>query len=174
METTTPETGQTPGEADEMEARDIEQADEPTPGEEQAGESDDADDDEEVWDRERSQRKIRKINAENKRLRERTKQAEEKAGTADELDTRNKALTRENLQLKVALELGLPMKLAERLQGDSREELVADAEQLIELVGPSMPKRSHASNAFGESRSNKTVPKRPQSLDEIAESFMKY
>lgn len=42
----------------------------------------------------------------------------------------------ENLQLRVALELGIPEKLASRLQGSTREELIEDAASLLDLVAP--------------------------------------
>ncbi len=40
----------------------------------------------------------------------------------------------ENLRLKVAVETGLPMELAERLRGEDEEALRADAQQLLTLL----------------------------------------
>ena len=40
----------------------------------------------------------------------------------------------ENLRLKVAVETGLPMELAERLRGEDEEALRADAQQLLALL----------------------------------------
>jgi len=42
----------------------------------------------------------------------------------------------ENLQLRVALELGIPEKLATRLRGSTREELIEDAGELLDTVSP--------------------------------------
>lgn len=45
-------------------------------------------------------------------------------------------LRTENLQLRVALELGIPEKLASRLQGSTREELLEDAADLLDIIAP--------------------------------------
>lgn len=47
-----------------------------------------------------------------------------------ELRGTNKALSLENRQLRVAIEKKLPMKLAERLRGDSLEDMRKDADEL--------------------------------------------
>jgi hypothetical protein len=96
-------------------------------------------DPEPAWDPERAKEKIRKINSENKALRERATKAEEKAASVDDLQQQTSALGSENLRLKVGYELGLPLNLVNRLQGSTREELVADAEALVELVSPAKP-----------------------------------
>lgn len=88
------------------------------------------------WDPERAKAKIRKINLENKQLRERATQAEAKAATADDIQAQNATLGVENLRLKVGYELGLPISLATRLQGATREEMIADAETLVDLIAP--------------------------------------
>lgn len=92
-----------------------------------------------AWDPERAKEKIRKVNSENKALRERATQAEEQAATVPDLQQRSQTLESENLRLKVGYELGLPFNLAVRLQGSTREEMVADAESLVELVSPTKP-----------------------------------
>lgn len=134
---------------------------------------DDVEDEADEWDRERSQRKIRKINSENRRLRERAKQAEEKAETADGLDRKYKALELEHLRLDVAYDLGLPKNLAARLQGSTREELISDAEALMELIGPAAPRRQSPPNRFGEGHSDKAPAEKPKSLDDLAAEFMR-
>jgi hypothetical protein len=48
---------------------------------------------------------------------------------------RHKGLEAENLKLRVALELGLPMPLVNRLQGDTEDDIRADAAELTELMG---------------------------------------
>lgn len=91
---------------------------------------------EEAWDPERARRKIGKINSENKALRERATKAEEKAASVDDLSQENGSLKASVLQLEVGYELGLPLAIAKRLQGATREEMLADAEALVELVSP--------------------------------------
>lgn len=51
-------------------------------------------------------------------------------------DPERDRLTVENLQLRVALELGIPEKLATRLRGSTREELIEDAGELLDTVSP--------------------------------------
>lgn len=98
--------------------------------ESQEGDRDDA------WDPERAKRKIGKVNSENKALRERATQAEKKAASVDELTQENGGLKATVLQLEVGYELGLPLAIAKRLQGSTKEEMLADAEALVELVAP--------------------------------------
>lgn len=56
-------------------------------------------------------------------------------GKAAQLDDQVKTLTGENLRLRVALEKKIPAELIDRLKGNSKEELEADAEELLKLVG---------------------------------------
>lgn len=51
-------------------------------------------------------------------------------------DPETDKLRAENLQLRVALELGIPEKLASRLRGSTREELIEDAADLLDTVAP--------------------------------------
>lgn len=94
------------------------------------------DDRDQAWDPERARRKISKVNSENKALRERATKAEEKAASVDDLTKENGGLKATVLQLEVGYELGLPLAIAKRLQGSTREEMLADAEALVELVAP--------------------------------------
>lgn len=89
-----------------------------------------------AWDPERAKRKITKVNSENKALRERATKAEQKAASVDDLTRQNGDLSVANLRLEVGYELGLPLTIAKRLQGTTREEMLADAEALVELVAP--------------------------------------
>jgi chromosome segregation ATPase len=45
-------------------------------------------------------------------------------------------LERENARLKVAIDKGVPKELVSRLVGSNEEELAADADQLLALLGP--------------------------------------
>lgn len=91
----------------------------------------------EAWDPERARKKITKVNSENKALRDRATKAEQKAASVDDLAKENGGLKASVLQLEVGYELGLPLAIAKRLQGTTREEMLADAETLVELVAPS-------------------------------------
>ncbi|HUH52602.1 MAG TPA: hypothetical protein VLZ31_00965 [Microbacteriaceae bacterium] len=64
------------------------------------------------YDPERARNLIDKLRKENNDLR--------KQKDAPKSDPEKEALARENLQLKVAMELGIPEKLATRLQGATR------------------------------------------------------
>lgn len=95
---------------------------------------------EQAWDPERAMEKIRKINSENKALRERASKAEEQARSLPELQQQVASLESQTMRLQVGYELGLPINLATRLQGSTRDELVADAEALVSLVSsPTKP-----------------------------------
>lgn len=98
---------------------------------------------EESFDATRALEKIRKANAEAKSLRDRAKAAEEaknaaedKVKAAQEAAARIPELESRLLRAEVALELGIPASLAKRLVGGTREELLADAEELMATVAP--------------------------------------
>lgn len=124
--------------ATETEPEVVEETAEDAPSEQESHEPQEgADDDKgEAWDPERAKRKISKVNSENKSLRERASKAEEKAKGADELQQQNTTLGSENLRLRVGYKLGLPLEIAMRLQGSTEDEMLADAEALVELVAP--------------------------------------
>lgn len=110
-------------------------------------------DEDEVLDVERAKAKIRKANSENQGLRARMKELEEKANKFDELENANKseqqrateareaaekraiAAEQRALRLEIAAEKGLSPAQAKRLVGSSREELEADADELLETFG---------------------------------------
>jgi hypothetical protein len=81
--------------------------------------------------------KIRKLNSEAANLRKRVKDAEGKAAGTDEKETRIKALEAENLRIRIGARHGLPDTLIDRLKGDTEDEILADAEKLLELVSSS-------------------------------------
>ena len=101
------------------------------------------------WDRERAMRKIRKSNQEAKSQRERAKAAEEKAKRAGDFEKRALDAEARLLRLEVGADVGLPVSLASRLQGSTKEELLADAEELMELVAPSKPSGKPKPNLKG-------------------------
>lgn len=95
-----------------------------------------------AWSPERAKAKISKINGENAALRKRVAEAP-KADDVAAKDRRIGDLETSNLRLDVGYELGLPKDLAVRLQGGTREEMVADAEKLVELVAPKQQPNTH-------------------------------
>ncbi|MBF4549677.1 hypothetical protein [Pseudoclavibacter sp. VKM Ac-2888] len=88
----------------------------------------------EAADLSKVQEKIRKLNSEAATLRKRAKEAEAKAKDSEGSSEKVTALEAENLRLQVALDTGLPANLAKRLVGDTKEALLEDAEQLLELT----------------------------------------
>lgn len=69
----------------------------------------------------------------------------------DTLKTQSETSTAENMRLRVALEKKLPAELIDRLQGSTKDELEADAEELLKLVKP-------ASGFDGGARGDGTAP----------------
>lgn len=104
----------------------------------------------EAFDAERAQAKIKKANQEAASLRARLKELEPLAKKAQDLEDANKSdlekltaraeqaerdraqAAAESLRLSVAFDKGLTPKQAKRLTGTSREELEADADEILE------------------------------------------
>lgn len=95
--------------------------------------------DDQGFDPEKAREKIRKINSENRNLRKRAADAEEKAKGLDEKDKKLTALEADNMRLRVAVKHGLPESLVKRLTGTTEEEILQDAEELMELFGSKKP-----------------------------------
>lgn len=115
-------------------------------GEEAEAEETDTDEEEdaqEAFDQDRALRKIRKANAEARAQRERAKAAEAKAATVGDLERENAELKRTVIQMQTAAQYGLPAKLAERLRGETVEEMSQDAQELLELLTPAAPPSAH-------------------------------
>lgn len=98
-------------------------------------EAPEADDKGEQWDPERAKRKIAKLNSEAANLRKRLTEAP-KAEDAAAKDKRITDLEAASLRYEVALDLELPKQVAKLLQGSNRDEMVAHAEELLELFSP--------------------------------------
>lgn len=103
------------------------------------GDTDEPDDWRGDFDPQRAQSRIRKLQNEAKNLRERAKTAEKAVEDVSEKDRTIQQLQADNLRLQVGYELGLPHKLAARLSGATRDELIADAQELLQLVGTPAP-----------------------------------
>ncbi|WP_458116976.1 hypothetical protein [Arthrobacter sp. D2-10] len=122
----------------EQAAESTEEVTEETEAQEAEGTEED-DTEEETVDVEKVRDKLRKLNSEARKLRERTKSAEEKAKDAEGKDTRITSLEAENLRLRVGVKHGLPEALIKRLSGTTEEEILKDAEDLMELFGSKKP-----------------------------------
>lgn len=109
---------------------------EETPTTDSQSEAPEADDkDEAAWDPERAKRKIAKLNSEAANLRKRVNEAP-KAEDVAAKDKRISELEATALRYEVAFELGLPKQIAARLQGGTKEEMIADAQELVEFLSP--------------------------------------
>lgn len=124
---------------------------------------------------------VRKLRAEAARYRTEAKQNAEKAKRLDEIEEASKSeqqrlseakeaaekraadLESRLLRSEVATEKGLPPALAARLTGATKEELEADADQLLTLVGK--PAAGKASEALVGTR---TPPAPTENPDDIA------
>lgn len=103
-----------------------------------------------------AEKRAKAAEAKAKQYEDRDKSAQEKADErATEAEKRADAADRKLLRLEVASEKKLPAKLAARLSGDTREELEADADELLELV----KEESSSSTSFdGGARRTATAP----------------
>jgi hypothetical protein len=92
------------------------------------------------FDADKAREKIRKLNSESKNLRERAVKAEQRAKENAGNGERLTALEAENLRLRIGVKHGLPESLVKRLSGSTEEELLQDAEELMELFkGKTVP-----------------------------------
>lgn len=105
----------------------------------EVSDDEDSDDNSEVWDKDRALAKIRKSNQEAKAQRERAKAAEEKAAQAGDAEARAVKAEARLMRVEQAVALGLPLELADRLQGDTPEEIAQDAEALLALFASKQP-----------------------------------
>lgn len=112
--------------------------DEPQEGAEKPNENESGDgDDGDKFDADKAREKIRKANSEAKNLRDRAVKAEQEAAANKGSSEKVTALEAENLKLRIAVKHGLPESLVKRLTGSTEEELLQDAEELLEMFGKS-------------------------------------
>lgn len=88
------------------------------------------------WDPDRALTKIKKLNAEVAKAKQRITATEAEKSTTAERAT---ALEAENMRLRVAVKHGIPESLVKRLTGTTEEEILQDAEELMELFGSKTP-----------------------------------
>lgn len=110
-----------------------------TPEEPTVDQPDPDEPEDEVFDADKARDKIRRINSENRNLRQRATAAEAKAQEADGKDEQLTKLGAENLRLRIAVKHGLPESLVKRLSGTTEEEILQDAEELMEMFGNKKP-----------------------------------
>lgn len=68
-----------------------------------------------------------------------TKQLTEKDTSIADLTAKNKAYETASVKARIAHEKGLPFELAERLSGETEEDIAADAEKLAQFVSAGKP-----------------------------------
>ena len=95
--------------------------------------------DDKIFDAAKAQEKIRKINSEARNLRKRATDAEAIAESAKGSVERVTALEAENMRLRIGVKHGLPEALVKRLTGTTEEEILQDAEELMDLFGGKKP-----------------------------------
>lgn len=105
----------------------------------EADETTEPTEDETDFDADKAREKIRKINSENRNLRKRATDAEAKAEGAKGSSERVTALEAENMRLRIGVKHGLPEALVKRLTGTTEEEILQDAEELMDLMGGKKP-----------------------------------
>lgn len=116
--------------------------------------------------------------AEEKKLTEQQQWQELAQKRADEIAEMKAQLEAERqgrLRLEVATEYGLPPVLAARLQGKTKEELAADAEQLKALVPPAAPVTpAPEEKPVPKANTTTQVPGGPTAVDREAQLKAKY
>lgn len=68
-----------------------------------------------------------------------TKQLVERDGSIADLTAKNKQYETASVKARIAHEKGLPYELAERLSGETEQDIAADAEKLVQFVGSQKP-----------------------------------
>ena len=75
----------------------------------------------------------------NEQLEALAKQLTERDGTITDLTAKNKAYETASVKARIAHEKGLPFELADRLSGETEEDIAADAEKLAQFVSAGKP-----------------------------------
>lgn len=70
-----------------------------------------------------------------KQLQEQTEKIEGRNAEVDALNAKVQAFESSSLKTRIALEVGLPYKMAERLTGDDEAAIRQDAEMMVKLMG---------------------------------------
>lgn len=110
-------------------------------------------DEEKQWHKERKE--LEALKAEKNKAEEAKLDEVQKAiKRAEEAESKAQRLERESLQRKAAEELGLPAKIAGRIQGDTYEAMIEDAKTLLDVMpkksAPNLPANNPAATNAGE------------------------
>lgn len=110
-------------------------------------------DEEKQWNKERKEYEALKA-AKAKEEQEKLSEIERANKRAEEAESKAQRLERESLQRKAAEELGLPAKIAGRIQGDTYEAMIEDAKTLLDVMpkksAPNLPANNPAATNAGE------------------------
>lgn len=117
---------------EDQEDTELEEADES-----QEGEETESGDDE--FDRDRVRAKLRKLNSENRNLRQAKKDAEEKAAESEGKTEQVQALEAKNARYETLAEHDLPLKLAKFISATEPDEILEQAEELLSLGSSKAP-----------------------------------
>lgn len=91
------------------------------------------------FDRDRVLAKIKKLNSENRNLRQQKKDAEAKAAEHGEKSERVQALEAANSRYETLADHDLPLKLAKFITATEPERILEQAEELLSLGSPKAP-----------------------------------
>ena len=91
------------------------------------------------FDRDRVLAKIKKLNSENRNLRQQKKDAEAKAAENSEKSERVQALEAANSRYETLADHDLPLKLAKFITATDPEQILEQAEELLSLGSPKAP-----------------------------------
>lgn len=106
-------------------------------GQDESPEDDAGDDQGDDFDRDRALAKVKKLNSENRNLRQAKKDAEEKARNAEGKTEQMQALEAKNARYETLAENDLPLRLAKFISATDPEEILEQAEELLSLGGGS-------------------------------------
>ena len=73
-----------------------------------------------------------------------TKQLTERDSSIADLTAKNKQYETASVKARIAHEKGLPYELAERLSGETEQDITADAEKLAGIIGENAPQKPAA------------------------------
>ncbi len=126
------EENQNPTPDDAGEDQDLEEREQDESLEDESSEEQDDDTDGD-FDRERVLRKLKKLNSENRNLRQAKKDAEAQAKTAGEKSEQVQALEATNARYETLADNDLPLKLAKWISATEPDKILEQAEELLSL-----------------------------------------
>lgn len=160
-----PESNTTPGEeVDEQE---------PQEGAEEVDEAEGEEEHEDgTFDRERVLSKIKKLNSENRNLRQQKKDAEAKAAEHSEKSERAQALEAANARYETLADHDLPLKLAKFITATEPEKILEQAEELLSLGSPKAPPQDQPKERLRQRQQTPAVDEL-NDLDKFSEAIFR-